>query len=359
MLSEQTKNIILKFTPALLIIACLAVLSRFFIDPFRYTIQADDTIFLRLLQDHSVWDSSFEVQKIYNGRWFSHLYTCIVFDILKMNWHIYFAYDIFVFLLLVISLFSFFHAFMKAGIISTVTLTKKILLSFFTAAVFFIFLVDGRYEVFYWISSVSNHLLSVIFFFFLLALFVSKNSSRFPLALLLAFCLGQMNEIYIMNYLLILFFLQLAIPQTRGLFIAIVIILGISFYFNVTAVGTATRVNRAIPEFSAAQASKDIAETFLLPFITYRYLLIKIAAAALLVFSVRYYFKLSFNLSGKSFYTFNRLLLAVSVFGICAQCFLLRLVCPYRSMLVYMLAIMYFAFLMAGRRITNPVKLFF
>ncbi|MGZ3865700.1 MAG: hypothetical protein ACXVNR_04460 [Bacteroidia bacterium] len=337
----------------------MAVLSRFFIDPFRYTIQADDTIFLRLLQDHSVWDSSFEVQKIYNGRWFSHLYTCIVFDILKMNWHIYFLYDLFVFLLLVVSIFCFFNSFMKAGIISGLTLAKKILLSCFSASVFFIFLVDGRYEVFYWISSVSNHLLSIIFFFFLLALFVSKSVLRFPLALLLAFCLGQMNEIYIMNYLLILFFLQLAIPQTRGLFFAISFVLIVSFYFNVTAVGTATRVNRAIPEFSALQASKDIAETFLLPLITYRYLFIKIATAALLVFSIRHYFDLHFSLNGKYFFAFNRLLLAVSLFGICAQCFLLRLVCPYRSMLVYMLTIIYFVFLMASKRMKNPLKLFF
>lgn len=349
-----------KLIPLAIILACLAVLSRFFTDPFRYTIQADDMIFLQLLKSHSILDSSFAVQETFNGRWFSHLYTCIVFSILKTNWTMYFLYDLFAFLLLVLSLFCFFHAFIKRKFISQLSFAKKILLSFFTATVFFIFLVDGRYEVFYWVSSVSNHLLSVILFFFALALFAgSFNYLRLFLLALIAFCLGQMNEIYIINYLLVLFILQLVMPQSRIYFIAMVIVLGISFFYNITATGTASRFNRAVPEFSITQTMKDIAETFLLPITNYRYLPMKIAALVLLVLSVQNYFKLSFTMPGNYFILFNRLLLLACLLGVLAQCFLLRMVCPYRSLLVYCLALIYFLFVMAGKKIINPLKLFF
>src|SRR6185503_16877186 len=184
-----------KLVPVAILLIVAVVLSRFFTEPFRFTIQADDFLFLNQLKNKSAWDTSLAILHSSNGRWFSHFYTALVFTVLKTNWSIYFIYDIFAFLLLVLSLFCFFNSFIKKGIISQLTFLKQILLAFFTACVFFIFLMDGRYEVFYWVSSISNHLLSVIFFFFALSLFIGKNVLRLPLLAVLAFCLGQMNEI--------------------------------------------------------------------------------------------------------------------------------------------------------------------
>jgi hypothetical protein len=359
MLIEKNNNIINKLVPTAILLTIITVLSRFFAEPFRFTIQADDFLFLNHLKNKSVWDTSIAILHSSNGRWFSHFYTALVFSILKTNWSIYFIYDIFAFLLLVFSLFCFFNSFIKREIISRLTFTKKLLLSFFTACMFFIFLIDGRYEVFYWVSSISNHLLSIIFFFFTLSLFIGKSFWRFPLLAVLAFCLGQMNEIYVMNYLLILFFLQLALPETRISFIVFLIVIGGSFLFNITSAGASARLNEAAPDFNTTQTMRNAGETFLLPIINYKYLPIKITSLILLIFSLRNYFKLKFSLESTYFYTFNRLLFLACIFGICVQCFLLKMVCPYRSMLAYCLGLIYFIFLMACKGIANPIRLFF
>ncbi|MGZ3863622.1 MAG: hypothetical protein ACXVPN_09385 [Bacteroidia bacterium] len=360
MLTEKNKNILNKFLPYALILTCLVVLSRFFIDTLRFTIQADDFMFLTKLQGHSVWEASMLVLQRSNGRWFSHFYTCLVFSILKTNWSVYFIYDIIIFLVLVVSIFCFFLSFMRAGLISSISNPKNWLLSFFTASVFFLFLIDGRYEVFYWVSSISNHLLSIIFFLFSLTVIISKPGFyKMPLLLILSFCIAQMNEIYVISYLLVYAFMWLSFPQTKNSVILVFTVVVLGLILNICSAGAAARINEAAPDFSIVQSVKNVTTTFALPLINYRYLPIKIAALLLLIFSLRNYFKLSFATTGRHFHLFNRLLFLFAIAGVFAQCYLLRMVCPYRSLLVYSLCLVYFLFVMAVKGTINPLKLFF
>src|ERR1700752_4233178 len=105
---KKNDTIINKLVPIAILLTIIAVLSRFFTEPFRFTIQADDFLFLNHLKNKSAWDTSLAILHSSNGRWFSHFYTALVFSILKTNWSTYFVYDIFAFLLLVFSLFCFF-----------------------------------------------------------------------------------------------------------------------------------------------------------------------------------------------------------------------------------------------------------
>lgn len=360
MLSEKNRNILTKLVPYVLAFVCLLVVSRFFIDTRRFTIQADDFMFLTKLQGHSVWEASMLVLERSNGRWFSHFYTCLVFSVLKANWPVYFIYALLMFFVFVLSLFSFFSAIVKERLISDINISKRWLLSFFTASVFFLFLIDGRYEVFYWVSSISNHLLSVIFFLFSLSLIIRKlGLYKIPILLFLSFGISQMNEIYIISYLLVYVFLWFWLPREKTNLLLIFIIIASGLVLNVCSAGAAARVNEAAPDFSLGRSFIDCRETFTLPLINYRYLPIKLAAVLLLIFSLRNYFKLSFTAPGRHFLLFNRLLLLTAVIGVFAQCFLLRMVCPYRSMLVYCLCLVYFVFLMAVKNTVNPLKLFF
>jgi len=354
------KIILNRLFPGLLILTCIAVLSLFFIDPFKYAIQNDDYIFIFLLKTHSISESISFVMATYNGRWFSHFYTFLVFSVLGANWSFYFIYDLFIFLLLVLSFHSFFTLFIKKGIISELSFFKKTLLSFFIASIFFIFLLDGRYEVFYWISSISNHLLSIIFFLFSLSLFVSEYSFfRTFLLGVLCFCLGQMNEVYAVNYLFILFFIALTIPKTKIYFIIALIALSSGLLINVFTIGSSIRYYHAATEFDFLKSVKDFTYTFLLPIINFRYLPIKLSGLILLFLAIRDYFKIRVYLPGKLFFAFNRFLAIACALSIFAQCYLLRDVCQYRGLLLYCLTLLYFIFIMASKNMLNPLKLFF
>jgi hypothetical protein len=368
---QAKQNTVTKLIPYILILICITVISRFFSEPFTFPVNVDDCLYSALLQNHSILELMQMLGGKYNGayiahfdgRLFSNFYSLLVFSILKTHHSIYYLYDLFIFFVLISSFIFLFYSLQKNGFISQLTNIKKAFLSLFVSCVLYIFLLDGRYEVFYWVSGISNHLLSIIFFVFALGIFINKtNFLRVIILMLLAFCFGQMNEVYAINYFIVFLLLAIFDSQKRFSFTIMLLSVLISLYLNLSAHGTAVRFNTLYSietHFNFMEALKDSIDTFLLPITNYRYLPIKIPALILLFLALRDYFQFHFLLPEKKFPLINRLLLAGAVLSIFMHCYILGEMCTYRGLLFYFLTLMYFVFLMASRNIINPIKLFF
>src|SRR6201993_70145 len=198
---QAKQNTITKFIPYALILVCAAVISRFFSEPFAFPVNQDDCLYSALLQNHSIWELMQMLSGKYNGayiahfdgRLFSNFYSLLVFSILKTHHSVYYLYDIFIFFVLIFSFYFLLNTLIKIKLISSLSIQKNVLLSAFVSCSLYLFLIDGRYEVFYWVSGISNHLLSIIFFVFALGIFIGKTNFLSILVLmLLAFCFGQM-----------------------------------------------------------------------------------------------------------------------------------------------------------------------
>ncbi len=359
-----------KLIPLSALLVCVAVISRFFIEPFKFPVNFDDCLYSALLQNHSIWELMHLDPAKYEGDYMifiagrmSNFYSLFVFSVLKTHHSIYYLYDFLIFLLLIISLYSLFTSLSKNKMMSQIDISKRVLLSCFVSCTLFAFLLDGRYEVFYWISSISNHLLSIILFVFTLTLFFGKHSLfRIFVMSVFSFWFGQMNEVYALSYFLVFLFISLARPKSRGTFILLFLIVSISLFINWRGHGTSDRfeVQYAIPtHFHFIYSLQDAIETICLPLINYRYLLIKVACVLLLFFLVRNYLKIQVSISDKYFHLFNRLLLLIVLLSIFLYCYVFGEICTYRYLLFYNLSLIYFVFIMASKNILNPVKLFF
>ena len=368
---QAKQNTITKLIPYTLILVCVAVISRFFSEPFTFPVNIDDCLYSALLQKHSIWELMQMLGGKYNGayiahfdgRLFSNFYSLLVFGILKTHHSIYYLYDLFMFFVLTGSFLFLISSLQKNGYISPLSNIKKAFLSLLVSCVLYIFLLDGRYEVFYWVSGISNHLLSIIFFAFALGIFINQtNFLRIVVLMLLAFCFGQMNEVYAVNYFIVFLLLAVFDPHKRFPFAIMLCSVLLSLYLNLSAHGTVVRFNTLYAietHFNFMEAFKDSIDTFLLPFINYRYLPIKIPVLVLLYLALRDYFKFHFLLPEKKLLLINRLLLVGAVLSIFIHCYILGEMCTYRGLLFYFLTLMYFVFLMASKNILNPLKLFF
>jgi hypothetical protein len=353
-----------------MIVVCVAVISRFFSEPFKFPVNQDDCLYAALLQKYSVWELVQMLPGKYNGvyiahfdgRVFSNFYSLLVFSILKTHTSVYYLYDLFSFLLLVPAFFYLLSVLIKNNLVYPITTAKKSLLSLFLSCTLYIFLLDGRYEVFYWVSGISNHLLSIVFFVFSLGLFIDRsNFLRTFILVLLSFCFGQMNEVYAVCYFFVFLLLTIAEPKKIISFVFMLAALSLSLYMNLSAYGTAVRFNTLYAistHFNFLSSFPDTVNTFLLPFINYRYLPIKIPVLICLFLAFRDYARLNFPVPGKHFLWFNRSLLLGAIMSIFLHCYILGEICTYRGLLFYFLCIVYFVFVLATKNTINPVKLF-
>src|ERR1700756_1378371 len=206
------------FLPAALVAGFLCF---FFYDALHYIDNIDDSF-----NDEYVGKlGAFEAAKLFfsniNGRWFSHIITAIGFHFLKSN-HVYYAFYVTGMMLLFAgSIGVLFKTYNKTFLRQEISFLKAASFAFvFTATLYFLLFV-GRQEIWAWVSSANNHLLSVILCVLLLSILLQEESSVFKTALsfLFASAIGGLNEVNAVCCVLSvvgLFFLQkIHYPQLK------------------------------------------------------------------------------------------------------------------------------------------------
>lgn len=317
-----------KILPALLI---AGFFFSFFYEVQHYKVNIDDCY-----NDYAVshWGVAKAAQKSFsdiNGRWFSHIITSFTFLFLKHDFFLYAVYLTVFMLLFVFAVNSFYRGCFQS---KKMPQTESLFFSFtFTAALYFL-LYDGRHEIWIWVSSVNNHLLSVILSFFLFSVLLKKQYvATVILIILLSAFIGGLNEV---NALCTVLVISLLFLQQNKFFIRInkrtlllsFMLISASLLVNIFSGGYESRMN-GLPAFNLFQSVKNTAHTALMPFLQQNLILLRLIALLVFLFSLdeRFYRKRI----GKEYFFTIILSLALMLVSFFLHCLILSDIVPPRG----------------------------
>lgn len=208
-----------------------------------------------------------------NGRWFSHVISSLVLLGAGHNTTVYTFY-VFMFLVLFLGCVSvLFKNFYRIFVRKDLSWIKAFLAGLIFVSILYFLLYPGRRDIWFWLSSAANHLLSVSLGLLLFGLLISDRGAfaKSMLVFLVAVCVGGLNEVNaICNLLLIIgliFFLPKYCPQAitkRGNYLLALLGIILSLGINFMSGGYRTRME-VLPDFALIQALKNTAHSFLQP----------------------------------------------------------------------------------------------
>lgn len=285
------KNLFQYVLPAALVAGFLCF---FFYDALHYIPNGDDAFNDEYVSKLGVVEAAKLFFTNINGRWFSHIITAICFAVLKNNYTYYAVYVTGVMFLFVVSIGILYKNYLHTFYKENVSVIKSFGFAWvFTAALFFLLFV-GRQEVWAWVSSANNHLLSVILSVFLFSVLIKEGNRilKTVWVCLLAAAIGGLNEVNAVCCaiaLVGLFALQkLYYPQLKlnspAIWVAVFTII-ISLAVNVISGGYESRMN-SLPHFTIPQSIKNTVHTFALPLMQYRYILLRLFALVTFLFFI-------------------------------------------------------------------------
>jgi hypothetical protein len=268
--------------PAALI---LVFLCSFIHGVLWYKPDGDDLYFLGVQKAMGSWKGSLFFYQQVTGRWLGHILSFLNFSLFSYHVHYYWIpvlCMLFVFLsslaylLRVLSdtyfdyRISFFEAFFSALV--------------FTSCLYF-FLYEGRWETWYWLSSVFIHPFGMSLMFIGFGCMLDegvKGPVGYTVLGLAFFALGGIQEIC--SVLSFLFFAwiykECAVVRRPALLRKMVLaalVLTVSFLGNLLSSGFRTRIDNQ-PSFRVLQSLKNTIHSMLVPVLDYKYLLPRVLA---------------------------------------------------------------------------------
>lgn len=262
-------------------------LCFFMYDALHYVTNADDSFNDEYVSKLGMVEAAKLFFSNINGRWFSHIVTAIAFHFLKHN-VVYYAVYLTAMMLVFVAAISVLHkTFLRTFHKKEVTILTSISFAFvFTATIYFLLFV-GREEIWAWVSSVNNHLLSVIVAVLLFSLLIKERVGGVAIfrtigVLLLAAAIGGLNEVNAVCTVLavggLMAMQHFQYPTLKlsklNMWLAIFVILA-SLSANVLSGGYESRMN-SLPSFTIAQSIKNTVHTFALPIMQYQYIVLRL-----------------------------------------------------------------------------------
>ncbi len=233
----------------------------------------DDCFFDAITHSMGLTGSIGYCYDVANGRWFSHVISGLVLFGAGHNTTVYTFY-IFAFLFLSLGCVSvllknFYRIFARKDI----SWRKSFIAALIFISILYFLLYPGRREIWFWLSSASNHLLSVSLGLLLFGLLISDRGGfvKSALVFIVAACVGGLNEVNaICNLLLLIgliFFLPTYCPQAitkRGNYLLAILGIILSLAINFMSGGYRTRME-VLPDFALMQALKNTTHSILQP----------------------------------------------------------------------------------------------
>ncbi len=312
-----------------------AFISIFVFETFNYKLIADDEWFRDLLSEKGIINATVYTYVNVNGRWFSHLWDCIIFKLFLHRYNLLFMYHFFLLVFFILALSQFIITVFQKQYSIVISYLKSVLISICLTAFFFFFYFEGRVEVWYWVTATGVHLLSLIALLILITYCIKSNLRPIEnsLVLISAVAIGGMSESYALMSLVILLFggYKQFIPLKKSLFIIILII--VSLLVNILSGGLQSRLS-ALPDFNLVLALRNTIHSLLLPFINYRYLPLKIGVLVITFLFAEKIGKLKNIGRGKFVFGhfFKQLIVVISIITLSffIPCFLLTDIIAYR-----------------------------
>jgi hypothetical protein len=269
-------------------------LCLFFYDALHYKTNIDDSFNDEYVSKLGVIESIKLFFSTINGRWFSHVITAPTFAVLEHNYAFYAIYVTGMMLLFVASISLLHKTYIKTFFNKTSNIQNSIAFAFvFTATLYFLLFV-GRQEIWAWVSSANNHLLSVIFCVFLFSLLLNEKQSFFKttFVILFAAAIGGLNEVNALCCALCVMGLFVAhktyystIKLDKFSMIAALLIIAASLSINVFSGGYESRMN-SLQSFTLPQSIKNTIHTFALPLMQYELIVLRLFALFTFLFFI-------------------------------------------------------------------------
>jgi hypothetical protein len=256
------------FLPATLV---AGFLCSYFLLLAGYTVQFDDCFFDGLTQRFGIWKTYGICHSLVNGRWLGNLLASIIFYVAGHNFTAYAAFLVLFLAGFVWAASMLFRNFLLTFRQQRIGTGAALLLGLSFTALLYFLLYDGRRQVWGWLDAATVHLLSVTLCMALFAALIrTENWNRRFLILLLAFCLGGLNEVNAVCSLMLvagLYFTRncyAGIRLSRFSLLLAAIGISVSLAINLSSPGYNMRVN-TLPGFSLLQAMKNTLHTMAMP----------------------------------------------------------------------------------------------
>ncbi len=337
-------------------------LCFFFFDAFHYITNMDDSFNDEYVSKIGIIESIKLFFSNINGRWFSHIITAVAFAFLKNNYTYYAIYVTVIMLLFVVSISTLYETYFKTFLRTEVGVKKSIAIAFvFTATLYFLLFV-GRQEIWTWVSSANNHLLSVVLCVFLFSLLLRKSKSilKTTMVFLLAAAIGGLNEVNAACCVLVIaglflfqkfYYAHLKLNISTMVFAAFVILASLSI--NAFSGGYVSRMN-GLPSFTLPQSIKNTVHTFALPVMQYKLIGLRL----FVLFTFLFYVDTDFS---KLKFTKKDVRILIGVLAIVAasfflHCFILSDIAPARGEVWGYTLFLFFIFCFVNKEKIEPMR---
>lgn len=278
------------FLPAAMVAGFLCL---FFYDALHYITNIDDSFNDEYVSKMGVVNAAKLFFSNINGRWFSHIITAIGFHFLKNNYTYYAIYVTGMMLLFVASICVLHQTYLKTVLSKEISVLKSISFAFVYTATLYFLLFVGRQEIWAWVSSANNHLLSVILCVVLVTLLLQQTTIiKTIMVLLLAAAIGGLNEVNAVCFVMLvggLYFLQMRnyieLKLSGVAVVLAILIIAVSLSVNIFSGGYESRMN-GLPNFTLPQSLKNTVHTFALPVMQYKFIALRLFALFTFLFFV-------------------------------------------------------------------------
>jgi hypothetical protein len=266
-------------------------LCFFFYDALHYKTNIDDSFNDEYVSNFGVIESIKLFFSNINLR-FSHVITAPAFALLKHNYNYCAMYVTGMMLLFVTAISVLHNTYFQIFLKEDLRIQTSVVFAFvFTSTLYFLLFVD-RQEIWAWVSSANNHLLSVIFCILLFSLLLQEKKCILKTAgvFFLAAAIGGLNEVnaaccilcVLGLFLLHKFYYPQLKINTSAMFLVIVVILA-SLSINALSGGYESRMN-SLPHFTLPQSIKNTVHTFALPVMQYNLIILRLFALLTFLF---------------------------------------------------------------------------
>jgi|GEM_PF-2762595 len=329
-----------KLFKPLIIFLCVAFAGLFVYFSLAYAnkLLADDLWFEHVADNNIFTDAAQSFYRNVNGRLASHYFTCAVFGIISHKPTLYVGFNVLMLIGFMASLRFLLKNYLQRFYPKSALRHKLTVLAIVMTAFYYYSFFEGRIETWYWVSSVTVYIASLIIamfaFGFLLGHYPKKIQCTIPP--LLFFMAGGFSETNAVLYALImLFFLfynkqllsKVAVPYYLSM-------LGIAggLFINLVSGGLQSRLGW-LPEHDFLYAFKNALHSMVVPFLRLKHLPFKIVFIALLLMYVKHYYeRISVNIKSAKPKLAGFVIICFVILYI--TCYLLSDIAPDRAMSV-------------------------
>jgi hypothetical protein len=272
----------------------LVFLCSFIHGALWYMPDGDDVYFLGVEKAMGPWKGSLFFYQQVTGRWLGHILSFLNFSIFGCQVHYYWIPVLLMLFVFLCSLAYLLRVLAGRYFGFKVSFFGALFSSLLFTSCLYFFLYEGRWETWYWLSSVFIHPFGLSLMFLGFGCILDENlkgPAAYILLGLAFFALGGIQEICsVLSFLFFAWIYKESNPAGRPALLRKMIpaafALAVSFLVNLLSSGFRTRIDNQ-PSFRILQSLKNTIHSMLVPVLNYEYLIPRVLAFLIWIWWLR------------------------------------------------------------------------